>query len=158
MVVVQLAHNAFQTDEINGSQQLRLRWVRSTDNEAACWTKPVSMEMSWRGVELHYQVRQLDFSEGFSLVLISDVFHFCQTIKSLTHRHYESETGTGWFSIRYSLGGPRFPNTSTVINVPILQQGHFLSKVFVFASGLFTFNSLCNACNFPRFQVLLRIP
>jgi hypothetical protein len=71
---------------------------------------------------------------------------------------YESGTGTGWFPVRNSFGGPRLPNTSIVINVPVLQQGHFLSKVFVFASGLFTFNSLCNACNFPRFQVLLRMP
>jgi hypothetical protein len=40
---------------------------------------------------------------------------------------YESGTGTGWFSVRNSVGGPRLPNTSIVINVPVLQQGHFLA-------------------------------
>jgi hypothetical protein len=99
----------------------------------------------WRSreEELSYTIRFWcpDFSEGFSLVVIPAVYHFWRQQNPLPVR-YESGTGTGWFSIRYSLGGPRLPNTSIVINVPVLQQGHFLSKVFVFASGLFTFNSL----------------
>jgi hypothetical protein len=68
------------------------------------------------------------------LVVIPAVFHFWQQQNPLPVR-YESGTGTGWFSIRYSLGGPRLPNTSIVINVPVLQQGHFLSNVFVFAGS-----------------------
>src|SRR5690606_5635855 len=36
-------------------------------------------------------------------------------------------TGTFWISNKYIFGGPRLPNTSMVINVPVLQKGHFLS-------------------------------
>jgi len=37
-------------------------------------------------------------------------------------------TGINLFSVRYFSGGPRLPNTSMVIIVPVLQQGHLLNK------------------------------
>lgn len=67
-------------------------------------------------------------------------------------------TGTILFSIRNCCGGPRLPNTSMVIIIPVLQQGHLCKSVLTFASGIFTYKPLCNACSFPRFQVLLNIP
>jgi hypothetical protein len=67
-------------------------------------------------------------------------------------------TGANWFSNIYFLGGQRFPKTSMDINVPVLQQGHFLSSVFAFNSGRFMFSCICKVRNFPRFQLLLKMP
>jgi hypothetical protein len=53
--------------------------------------------------------------------------------------------------------GPRFPKTSMVINVPVLQQGHFRNIVLMFASNLTACTLCCKACNFPRIQLLLRM-
>ncbi|MEO5649656.1 MAG: hypothetical protein ABIR03_07000 [Ginsengibacter sp.] len=55
-----------------------------------------------------------------------------------------------WFSNKYFTGGPRWPNTSMVTNVPVLQHGLFLSKVLGFVSGRCTPTLFCNACNIPR--------
>ena len=67
-------------------------------------------------------------------------------------------TGTICFSNKYFFGGPRFPNTSIVTRVPVLQHGHFLSRVFTLSSGRFIFSCVCSVCNLPRFHVLLRMP
>jgi hypothetical protein len=49
-------------------------------------------------------------------------------------------TGTICFSNKYCFGGPRFPKISMVMSVPVLQHGHFFSRVFTFSSGRFTFS------------------
>jgi hypothetical protein len=87
---------------------------------------------TWRCREegLGYIIRlgDLIFKNSFHQAQIYS-FYSWRTTKSLTHRRYESRTGTGWFSVRNSFGGPRLPNTSIVINVLVLQQGHFSQSV-----------------------------
>ena len=56
------------------------------------------------------------------------LFMKCMAQKILTRK--DQFTGSEGLSNKYCGGGPRLPNTSMVINVPVLQQGHFLSNVF----------------------------
>ena len=82
-------------------------------------------------------------------------FDFNRPIPSLT-RFYA--TGAHCCPVKYICGGPRFPNTSMVMSVPVLQHGHLRSIVFIFISGLGACTLNCKACNFPRFQLLLSMP
>ena len=71
---------------------------------------------------------------------------------------YGCGTGAGWVFSKYFFGGPLEPNTSIVINVPVLQQGHLRKWVCGGAVGRVTCSAVCSACSLPRFQLLLRMP
>ena len=67
-------------------------------------------------------------------------------------------TGADVVPVKYFCGGPRFPKTSMVTSVPVLQQGHLRNIVLMFVAGLTASTLCCKACSFPLFQLLLRIP
>ena len=77
-------------------------------------------------------------------------------IAAPTHLFYA--TGSFGFCHKNACGGPRLPNSSMVMSMPVLQQRHLRSRVFTGGCFLCTCKEACNACSLPRFQVLLTIP
>ena len=65
--------------------------------------------------------------------------------------------GSFYFCNKYFDCGPRLPNTSMVVRMPVLQHGHLRSSVFLGKGFLTTLSTVCNACSLPRFHVLLTI-
>jgi len=63
-----------------------------------------------------------DSISTFALILLTNghkyPYPFCYT------------TGAGGVANKYFCGGPRLPNTTMVISVPVLQQGHLRNNVF----------------------------
>jgi hypothetical protein len=89
-------------------------------------------------------------------VIVKRFYAWSRHRGSLTH--YRAIVGTDGFAVRIEAGGPLIPKISIVMRFPILQQGHFLSKVPRGLSARTILVWSCNSWSFPRFHALLRMP